>query len=147
MPKSLTSPVDLVLVNAKIWTENPAQPEAEALAVSGSRILAVGDSDSIRSMAGAGTDVIDARGRRVVPAFKVAHAHYVEGNALTSANLTSLITHEMASASGEEEDKRSLAPGNLADMVVLSGDIFSIDPVEIRNVKVDLRVFNGKVVS
>lgn len=82
------SPVDLVLVNGKIWTENPAQPEAEALAVSGSRILAVGDSNSIRKLAGAGTKLIDAGARRVVPGFNDAHVHfYIGGDTLTGVNL------------------------------------------------------------
>lgn len=50
-----------------------------------------------------------------------------------------------AYASGEERIKGSLEPGKLADIVVLSGDIFSIDPVEIPGVHVDMTICDGKV--
>ena len=43
---------DLVLAHGKIWTENPKQPEVEAVAIQGNRIVAVGDSESILKLAG-----------------------------------------------------------------------------------------------
>jgi predicted amidohydrolase YtcJ len=55
-------------------------------------------------------------------------------------------TYQGAYASGEEQLKGSLEPGKLADLVVLSDDIFSIDPVAIRDVSVDLTIFDGRVV-
>jgi hypothetical protein len=51
-----------------------------------------------------------------------------------------------AYASGEENSKGSLTPGKLADVVVLSEDIFSIDPTKIADVQVDLTIFDGRVV-
>jgi predicted amidohydrolase YtcJ len=66
---------DLILVNGKIWTVNKAQPEAEALAVWRDRILAVGDSATVRRLAGSRTRVIDLKGRRVVPGFHDSHVH------------------------------------------------------------------------
>src|SRR5271170_6633685 len=51
-----------------------------------------------------------------------------------------------AYAEGEETIKGSLAMGKLADLVVLSEDIFHIDPAEIENTRVDMTVFNGKVI-
>jgi predicted amidohydrolase YtcJ len=66
---------DLIFVNGKIWTVNKAQPEAEALAVWRDRILAVGDSASVRRLAGPNTRVIDLKGRRVVPGFHDSHIH------------------------------------------------------------------------
>ena len=53
----------LILVNAKLWTENPAQPTAQAVALDGSRILAVGDNAAIRKLAGPDTRIIDWRRR------------------------------------------------------------------------------------
>jgi hypothetical protein len=38
---------NLILVNAKVWTENPAQPTAQAIALEGSHILAVGDNATV----------------------------------------------------------------------------------------------------
>jgi predicted amidohydrolase YtcJ len=69
----------LALVDGHIWTENPAQPEAEAIAVYGNRILRVGTSEEVRRLAGPATKVIDLHGRRVVPGFNDAHVHFVDG--------------------------------------------------------------------
>src|SRR5260370_17658863 len=66
---------DLVVVNAKIWTVNPKQPEAEALAVVRERIVAVGKEADIRALIGSKTRVLDLKGRRVVPGFYDSHVH------------------------------------------------------------------------
>src|SRR4029077_12691223 len=49
---------DLVLVRGKIWTENPRQPEVEAVAIQGNRIVEVGDSDTVLKLAGPKTRVV-----------------------------------------------------------------------------------------
>lgn len=78
----------LVLVHGKIWTENSKQPEVEAVAVWGNRIVALGDSATILKLAGPNTKVIDLHGRRVVPGFNDAHVHfYMGGDGLTSVQL------------------------------------------------------------
>ncbi len=78
----------LVLVHGKIWTENSKQPEVEAVAVWGNRIVALGDSATILKLAGPNTEVIDLHGRRVVPGFNDAHVHfYMGGDGLTSVQL------------------------------------------------------------
>jgi predicted amidohydrolase YtcJ len=69
------SVADLVLVNGRVWTVDPARPEAEGLAVWRDRILAVGTSDEMRRLAGSQTRVIDLAGRRVVPGFYDSHVH------------------------------------------------------------------------
>jgi predicted amidohydrolase YtcJ len=56
---------DLVLRNGRISTGDPARPQAAALAVSAGRITAVGDEADIAAVAGPGTRVVDALGRRV----------------------------------------------------------------------------------
>ncbi len=66
---------DVVLLNAKVWTVNKAQPEAEAVAVWHGRIIAVGKNDDVKRLAGRGTRVIDLHGRRVVPGFYDSHVH------------------------------------------------------------------------
>jgi len=55
-------------------------------------------------------------------------------------------TFGSAFAEYQEKIKGSLQPGMLADIVILSDDIFAIDPVKIRDVKVQMTVVNGKVV-
>ena len=69
----------LILVNGKIWTENPKQPEAEAIAISRNHIVAVGSNVEIRKLAGVDTRIIDLHGRRVVPGFNDAHVHFYNG--------------------------------------------------------------------
>jgi len=51
-----------------------------------------------------------------------------------------------AYAAFQENVKGSIEPGKLADMVVLSDDILTIDPVKIKDVKVDMTIFDGKIV-
>lgn len=72
---------DLILANGSIWTENPQQPEVQAIAIAGSRVVALGTSEQILKLAGADTKVIDLRGRRVVPGFNDAHLHFYMGGA------------------------------------------------------------------
>ncbi len=72
---------DLVLLNGKIWTVNAKQPETEAIAILGNRIIAVGASKEIRSLIGQQTRVLDLQGRRVVPGFNDAYVHFFNGGA------------------------------------------------------------------
>jgi len=75
----------LLLVNGKIWTGNPQQPEAEAVAIRGNRILAVGSTSDILQLKLADTQALDLHGKRVVAGFNDAHVHFYFGG----ANLTS----------------------------------------------------------
>jgi predicted amidohydrolase YtcJ len=65
-------------VNGRIWTGNSAQSEAEAVAIAGDRIVAVGSSAEIRSRAGS-AETIDLEGRFVVPGFIDSHVHFLDG--------------------------------------------------------------------
>ena len=69
----------LILVNGRIWTENPRQPEAEAIAIDGKLILSVGSSADVRKLAGPDCRVIDLGGRRAVPGFNDSHVHFIGG--------------------------------------------------------------------
>lgn len=85
---SKTNPVTLAVVNARIWTGNPQRPWAEAIAVRGDRIAAVGSSAEIRKMTGASARVIDAHGQMLVPGFNDSHVHIISaGRGLSSVKL------------------------------------------------------------
>ncbi len=79
------SRADLILLNGKIWTVNPKQPEAEAVACIGNTIVAVGTTNEIKAWAGEKTRIIDLAGKRVVPGFNDAHVHFYSGGANLSS--------------------------------------------------------------
>ena len=72
-------PATLAILNARVWTGNPRQPWAEAVAVRGERLAAVGSTEEVRGLVGSGTRVIDAKGRFLVPGFNDAHVHFIDG--------------------------------------------------------------------
>ncbi len=76
-PEPDVEPADLVLRGGKVVTVNDAQPEAEAVAVNGARIVAVGSDEEIERRIGPETQVIDLRGRLVVPGFIEGHGHFM----------------------------------------------------------------------
>jgi len=65
----------LVLINARVFTADPALPYAEAVAIEDGRILAVGSNDQVRALTGPNTRIIDAGGRLVTPGLTEAHVH------------------------------------------------------------------------
>ncbi|HUF26516.1 MAG TPA: amidohydrolase [Gemmatimonadaceae bacterium] len=88
-------PVSLAVVNARVWTGDSRRPWAEAVAVRGERIAAVGSSAEIRKITGATTRVIDAVGGMLVPGFIDAHVHFVDGGfRLSSVQLRDARTPE-----------------------------------------------------
>jgi len=71
---------DTIILNARIYTVNPQQPSAEALAISGEKILAVGTKNEIEKYRGASTRIIDAQGHLVLPGFVDCHIHFMDGS-------------------------------------------------------------------
>ena len=67
--------VSLALVNANALTMDPAQPRAEAVAVVGDRILAVGSNSEIRRLSSVHAKIVDCRGLTLLPGFNDAHCH------------------------------------------------------------------------
>lgn len=79
---------EIVLKNGHIWTADPAQLKAEAVAVHKGRILEVGSWDRIKHFTGKETRSIDLEGAFVLPGFIDSHTHFLEGGlSLTSLNL------------------------------------------------------------
>lgn len=100
---------DLVLTNGKIVTVDPDLPQAEAVAIQGYQILAVGTSEEMDFYRGTGTQVIDLEGKLAVPGFIDSHGHYMGlGNAkmildLTQARTWEEIVQMVAEAAAEAE--------------------------------------------
>src|ERR1700730_6875403 len=70
---------DLILTNGKITTLDRQNPQARAIAVRDGRFQAVGDEREIMALAGAGTQRIDLKGRRVIPGLIDSHMHVIRG--------------------------------------------------------------------
>lgn len=68
-------PIDLLVINAKIYTVNPQQPHAESIAVKDGKILALGTTEALQKKYEA-TQQIDAEGKALYPGFIDAHAHF-----------------------------------------------------------------------
>ncbi len=102
---------DLVLRGGVIHTVDAKRPRAEALAIAGGRIVAVGRDSEVASFAGPATRVVDLRGRAVFPGFRDSHGHLMSlGMSRLSLDLNAAKTYpeivaEVADAA------RSAAPG------------------------------------
>jgi len=70
---------DIIITNAKILTMDTASPRAEALAIAGNRILAIGKSEDIAGLKAKRTRVISADGKSVLPGFIESHMHLFMG--------------------------------------------------------------------
>ena len=91
--RAQTMQVDLVIVNANVRTMDKGRPTAEAVAVFGNRVAAVGTSTEIRRLAGARTRVVDAGGALVLPGFNDSHVHFLGGGfQLSSVDLRNAAT-------------------------------------------------------
>jgi len=67
---------DLILTNGNICTVDPENPRAQALAIQGERILAIGSNEAIAAFRGPKTEVIDLEGNFTMPGFIEGHGHF-----------------------------------------------------------------------
>ncbi len=74
MPKA-----DLIFINGKIWTVDKTKPVAQAVAVLGDKIIAVGSNSEIKKLAGKNTQIVDLKGKLMLPGFIDDHTHFVSG--------------------------------------------------------------------
>jgi predicted amidohydrolase YtcJ len=84
----MVEPADIIVVHGRVYTEDPKQPWAQAVAIYKGKIVAVGDDPVIERMRGMGTKVINAGGKLVLPGFVDCHVHFIDGAfSLGRANL------------------------------------------------------------
>ena len=98
---------DLIIVNAKVWTVDKAHSTAQAVAVLGDHIIAVGSNADVEALRGHDTKVIDAGGKLLLPGFNDAHVHFVGGGLqLDSVQLNDATsTEEFVRRIGEQARK------------------------------------------
>ncbi|MGA7322996.1 MAG: amidohydrolase, partial [Rhodomicrobium sp.] len=77
----------IIVVNAKIITLDPKNPSAEAIAIRGEEILAVGRRRDIEKFKSAETQLLDAGGRTIIPGLNDSHTHFIRGGLTYSQEL------------------------------------------------------------
>ncbi len=88
-----TEPADLVLLGGKIVTVDEDNPQVEALAARGGKIVAVGTRAEVESLVGDGTEVIELEGRLAIPGFIEGHGHFLSlGDSRIQLDLTKAAT-------------------------------------------------------
>lgn len=88
-----SQPADVIVTNARIYTVNPQQKWAEAIAVRGDKIVAVGERKQVEALRGPATRVIDAGQRLLLPGFTDCHIHFMDGSlGLTRVDLNEATT-------------------------------------------------------
>ena len=120
----------LIITNAKVLTMDPARPRAEAIAVSGNRITAIGTHAGIMREKGASTRVADAGGGSVIPGFVEAHMHLFAGAAeLANLQLFGVRGFDELKARTEAYVKANpgddLIIGEQVDYTILAGEPLS----------------------
>ncbi|HKW26496.1 MAG TPA: amidohydrolase [Terriglobales bacterium] len=117
-------PADTVVVNARLYTVNSRQPWAEALAVRGGNIVAVGTKAQIEKYRGPSTRVIDAGGRLVLPGFTDCHIHFMDG----SLSLQRINVEDVKTIAGIQKAVKQFAAAHPKDPWILgrgwSYDVF-----------------------
>jgi len=81
LPFERTEP-DLILYNGNVWTVDPRNPRAQAVAISGGRFIAVGSNEDVLNLAAGGSRKIDLGQKTVLPGFIDAHTHPAESGRL-----------------------------------------------------------------
>src|SRR5437660_1315761 len=76
----IVEPADIIVVHGRVYTENPTQPWAQAVAIRHGKITVVGDDPEIERRRGMGTKVINAGGKLVLPGFVDCHIHFMDGS-------------------------------------------------------------------
>ncbi len=105
--KSQKEKADIALIKGRVWTVNPAQSWAEAVAIKGEKILEVGSSKKIKKLISSETQVIDLKGSLVLPGFIDSHTHFLDGGfSLLSIQLREVRTREEFVARIREKAKR-----------------------------------------
>ena len=139
-------PADFVLQNGVVVTVDSLRPQAEAVAVAGDRIVAVGSDREISRYVGENTEVFDLEGRTLIPSFIEGHGHFMGlGNAKMILDLTqvsnwgeivSMVDHVVGDTRADEwilgrgwhQEKWDAVPEGSVDGVPTHESLSSVSP-------------------
>jgi len=115
------SPGDRILFNAKIFTADPLNPYADAVAVRDDKILAVGSLPEVAKLAEANAERIDLHGKTLFPGFIDSHSHSIDGG----LNLISADATDKVDALGQlpafVDDAKKTGKGMRGDILEILG--------------------------
>lgn len=77
---NVSQPADTIVWHAKVYTVNPNRPWAQAVAIRGDTILAVGSDKEMEAYRGKSTRMLDAEGHLLLPGFEDCHIHFMDGS-------------------------------------------------------------------
>jgi predicted amidohydrolase YtcJ len=113
--------VDRILFNARIFTGDPQNPYAEAVAIRGDKILAVGNLPEVMKSASANAESIDLQGKSLFPGFIDSHSHSIDGGlALISADASEKV-HVLAELPPFVENAKKTGRGMRGDVLEILG--------------------------
>lgn len=96
------STADLILCNANVLTLEPTRPHAQLVAIGNDRILSVSTDRAIKELQGTRTEVIDCRGRTIIPGFNDAHCHVIAlAESLLTPNMDQTAIHSISEIEAE----------------------------------------------
>src|SRR6266478_9097108 len=158
---------DLVVFNAKVYTVDSRAPKVEAFAVKAGRFIAVGNTSKMKALIGDGTQTFDAKQMAVTPGFIDCHNHapgdvllyeVIVGNPYVVEFVTiDSIVEKLRSKAAQTPPgmwidgyflaiKGSITSGKLADFVVLSDNLFTVDKQKIKDLQIVRTVVGGNTV-
>jgi predicted amidohydrolase YtcJ len=110
-----------VLFNAKVFTGEPEHPYAEAVAIRGDKIVAVGNRADVSKAVASGAEMIDLKGNLLTPGLIDSHCHAVEGGlSLISADIGEKVTSVDELVAFAEQAKKT-GRGMQGDILIVSG--------------------------
>ena len=126
---------DLILYNGKLYTQDPNQLHASAIALRNGKILAVGNDTEIRALAGSHTKQVNLEGRRVLPGLTDCHIHFYEWSLLLQG-----LTLEDASSLDDVLERVHTAAGQTKPGTWIVGQGWNQDrwPVSVLPARSDL---------
>jgi imidazolonepropionase-like amidohydrolase len=102
-----TQPVDLVLNNGAVITVDARDSVAEAVAITGGKIVAVGSNARVKAFIGEKTQVIDLHGRTATPGLIDTHVHFAEAADVLDLGDPSIKNRAFAASAGTRGNSRS----------------------------------------
>ncbi len=111
---------DLILHNGHIVTMNPAEPVAQAVAISRGRFFAVGKNVDVMNLAGSGVRKMDLGGKTVLPGFIDAHSHPA-GAGLSHLRMVDCDLRSIFAIQAAMRERRALRPSSRKSFLTVLG--------------------------